>query len=63
MRIVSWMSPEDTRFVLDCLEDDDLVLAVRRNEHSQEYNLDYIGKTTGCDLKMAKVILNEILKT
>lgn len=57
------LSPEDQRFVLECIEDDDLILTVRRmNTRNALTIAQYVSGAVGCEMVLANVITREILR-
>jgi len=71
MKIVSYsggFSPEDKKFIQDCLEDDDLVLRVRRKlSITDSFNTTYtaiawwLAGEIGCDMLIARRIVQFIV--
>lgn len=64
MRVVDSIvaAPEDRRFVEDCLENDDIVLTVRRNKSDNFRSVQNIVDITGCTYGLANEIVKLILK-
>ena len=57
------LSPEDERFVIQCLEDDELMLTIQRmNTKNASTIAEYISGAVGCEMRMANAITRAILR-
>ena len=64
MRVVDCIvaAPEDRRFVEDCLENDVIVLTVRRNKIDEYSSIQSVIDITGCSRGLAAEVVKLILK-
>lgn len=58
--MIGILSPEDKRFILECLENDEVVLEVRRLK-DQSKAVQYVSTTLDCGVGIAIKVVRAIL--